>query len=174
MPQDSGAVKILMARSCVDSLKAKKFAIWNFAMALIELIYTSFSEADTQERDVRDILASSETNNVATSITGLLLFDGERYIQILEGDIKDVESLYEVICQDDRHHALELLHKGGIANRSFSNWRMAYESMPKGLLAHLAESMGVFSLELEDAPLSSGESFGAKLNGMFMDAIAAE
>ena len=51
---------------------------------------------------------------------------------------------------------------------------MAYEAMPKGLLAHLAESMGVFSLELEDVPLGRGESFGAKLNGLFMDAIAAE
>ena len=58
-------------------------------MAIIELIYTSFAEADTQDRDVRDILGSSEKNNRAHSITGLLLFDGEIYIQILEGETKD-------------------------------------------------------------------------------------
>ena len=143
-------------------------------MAMIELIYTSLAEADTQDRDVRDILGSSERNNRAHSITGLLLFDGQRYIQILEGETQDVETLYEVICQDARHHDLELLHKGGIIDRSFPNWRMAYEAMPKGLLAHLAESMGVFSLELADEPLGQGETFGAKLNGLFMDAIAAE
>ena len=143
-------------------------------MALIELIYTSLAEADTQCDDVRDILETSEVNNLAKSITGLLLFDGERYIQVLEGSPQDVEILYEVICHDARHHDLELVHKGGITGRSFTNWRMAYESLPKGILANLAESMGVFSLELEDAPLGQGETFGAKLNGMFMDSIAAE
>ena len=143
-------------------------------MAIIELIYTSLAEADTQDRDVRDILASSEKNNRANTITGLLLFDGERYIQILEGETQDVETLYEVICQDARHHDLELVHKGGITGRSFTNWRMAYESLPKGILANLAESMSIFSLELEDEPLGHGETFGAKLDGLFMDTIAAE
>lgn len=143
-------------------------------MALLELIYTSLAEANTQDRDVRDILEASETNNLVKSITGLLLFDGERYIQILEGDTQTVETLYEVICEDTRHYGVELLHKGEITGRSFTDWRMAYESLPKGILADLAENMGVFSLELEGEPLGSGESFGAKLNGMFMDAIAAE
>jgi len=36
-------------------------------MAIIELIYTSLAEADTQGRDVRDILGSSEKNNRAHS-----------------------------------------------------------------------------------------------------------
>ena len=143
-------------------------------MALLELIYTSLSEAQSDGNDVANILASSETNNRAHSITGLLLFDGDRYIQILEGKAQDVERLFEVISNDPRHHNLELLHQGAITGRSFENWRMAYEAMPKGLLAELAENMGVFSLTLEGEALESGESFGAKLNGMFMDAIAAE
>lgn len=143
-------------------------------MALTELIYTSLSEAKNARDNVIDILASSEKNNQALSITGLLLFDGDRYIQILEGDTQKVESLFGVIGKDPRHHNLELLHKGAVTERSFENWRMAYESMPKGLLADLAENMAVFSLELGDEPLGQGESFGARLNGMFMAAIAAE
>jgi len=59
--------------------------------------------------------------------------------------------------------------------RSFDDWRMAYEALPKGLLNELAENMAVYSLELDPRePLGAGESFGAKLNGMFMDAMAAE
>jgi len=53
-------------------------------------------------------------------------------------------------------------------------WRMAYEAMPAGLLDQLAENMAVFSLELNGAPLEGTASFGAKLNAMFMDGIAAE
>jgi len=51
---------------------------------------------------------------------------------------------------------------------------MAYEALPPGLLEELAENMAVFSMELDGETLDAGESFGAKLNGMFMDAIAAE
>lgn len=143
-------------------------------MALLELIYTSLAEAQNDTDDVQNILASSERNNVAISVTGLLLFDGERYIQILEGQPADVETLFSTIRADARHHGLELLHKGPIAGRSFETWRMAYEALPKGLLRELAENMAVYSLELGEEPLGAGESFGAKLNGMFMDAIAAE
>ena len=143
-------------------------------MDLIELIYTSLARVDSDVSDVQDILASSEKNNAAVSITGLLLFDGERYIQILEGMPSDVERLFDVIRDDSRHESLELIHKGGILSRSFKTWRMAYEAFPKGLLDTLAENMAVHSLESEDQIPATGESFGAKLNGMFMDAIAAE
>ena len=143
-------------------------------MALLELIYTSLSEANNDTDNVRDILTSSERNNVATSVTGLLLFDGERYIQILEGQAKDVEGLFVTISDDSRHTDLELLHKGPIVGRSFETWRMAYEALPKGLLNDLAENMAVYSMVQDEESLGMGESFGAKLNGMFIDAIAAE
>ena len=143
-------------------------------MALFELIYTSESQAQNKARDVSDILASSERNNAVNSVTGLLLFDGERYIQILEGERASVGNLFTVISADPRHYNLELLHKGEIAGRSFETWCMAYEELPKGLLEELAENMAVFSMELDEQPLVRGESFGAKLNGLFIDAIAAE
>ena len=143
-------------------------------MALLELIYTSLAEPKNQTKDVRDILESSERNNKASSVTGLLLFDSQRYIQILEGQAEDVETLFDVIGKDSRHHSLELLHKGKITGRSFETWRMAYEALPKGLLDDLAENMAVYSIEHDGETLDMGESFGAKLNGMFMDAIAAE
>ena len=143
-------------------------------MPLQELIYTSVSSAHGDKTEVKNILAASERNNVANSVTGLLIFDGHRYIQILEGETENVDRLYDVISKDSRHQQLELLHKGGITSRSFENWRMAYESLPKGLLEKLAENMAVFSMELNGAPLKTGESFGARLEAMFMDAMAAE
>ncbi len=143
-------------------------------MALQELIYTSVSSAEDDSDGVKNILDASERNNVTTSITGLLMFDGQRYIQVLEGETQDVDTLYEVIAQDPRHAQLELLHKGGMSRRSFRNWRMAYEALPPGLLGELAENMAVYSMELNGRELEAGESFGAKLNAMFLEAMAAE
>ena len=142
-------------------------------MTLQELIYTSLSYPATERSDVKSILASSERNNAAASISGLLLYDGGRFIQILEGEPAVVDKLYATITEDPRHHALELLHKGPIAERSFEDWRMAYEALPKGLLEELAENMAVLSMEMDDE-FDDGDSFGARLNGMFMEAMAAE
>jgi len=163
-----------MVRSCNMTAKIHRLKHREANMALLELIYTSLAEPKNQTKDVRDILESSERNNKASSVTGLLLFDSQRYIQILEGQAEDVETLFDVIGKDSRHHSLELLHKGKITGRSFETWRMAYEALPKGLLDDLAENMAVYSLEHDGETLDMGESFGAKLNGMFMDAIAAE
>lgn len=144
-------------------------------MALKELIYTSLARQPGTTKDVKDILQSSERNNVATGVTGLLLFDGDRYIQILEGTPENVTGLFATIQADPRHLQIELLHSGGISSRAFQNWRMAYEELPAGLLEDLAENMAVFAMDLEGGEiLDANESFGARLNGMFMDAIAAE
>ena len=64
-------------------------------MALQELIYTSLSLVQAEPDDVKDILTSSERNNKAASITGLLLYDGVRYIQVLEGDSSAVEQIFD-------------------------------------------------------------------------------
>jgi len=142
-------------------------------MSLQELIYTSVSSVHGDKAEVKNILAASELNNVANSVTGLLIFDGHRYIQILEGEAESVNHLYDVISKDSRHQELELLHVGGISARSFENWRMAYEALPPGLLADLAEKMAVISLEQNGEALTGEESFGARLNAMFIDAMAA-
>ncbi|WP_427454082.1 BLUF domain-containing protein [Litorimonas sp. WD9-15] len=143
-------------------------------MALQELIYTSLANPASSHAAVQDILKSSQRNNVAHEITGLLLFDGDRYIQILEGVPQNLDLLFSKISSDSRHHSLELLHRGPVASRAFSDWRMAYEEMPKGLLDDLAENMAVYAMENEGEILDPEDSFGARLNGMFMDAIAAE
>jgi len=142
-------------------------------MPLQELIYTSVSSAQSEKDEVSNILAVSEKNNAVSAITGLLMFDGHRYIQILEGEAESVNHLYDVISKDSRHQELELLHVGGISARSFENWRMAYEALPPGLLADLAEKMAVISLEQNGEALTGEESFGARLNAMFIDAMAA-
>ncbi len=140
-------------------------------MALQELIYTSLASREETAVDVSSILKTSERNNVSAGITGLLLFDGERYIQILEGLPDRVNTLFETIQSDPRHDQIELLHKGEVVERAFENWRMAYEVLPEGLLKHLAETVAVFSLEIEGEAKASSESFGARLYGMFMDAV---
>jgi len=143
-------------------------------MALQELIYTSLAVPSASHENVDDILAASQRNNVRREVTGLLLFDGARYIQILEGGTEDIEAIFGAITQDKRHHSLELIHRGNIEARAFDNWRMAYEELPDGILNEFAEKMSVYGLEITGETLAADESFGKRLDALFMDALAAE
>lgn len=97
---------------------------------MIELVYISKSRRNIEEQDIKNILCESRKNNSKMAITGLLLFDGVGlFIQALEGGRSHVESVYNKIFEDPRHHDIRLLHKKQISERSFSNWEMGFREI---------------------------------------------
>ncbi|USU09652.1 BLUF domain-containing protein [Sphingomonadaceae bacterium OTU29MARTA1] len=74
------------------------------------------------------ILAQSRRNNARARVTGLLFFDGKRFLQALEGDDASVDTTFARIQQDDRHHALVVLSNRDIERREFGEWAMAYNA----------------------------------------------
>lgn len=73
---------------------------------------------------LRDIVTVSSRNNARDGITGYLIFDGDTFLQILEGKQAAVETTYARIAADARHRDPTLLHSGTAAQRSFGNWAM--------------------------------------------------
>lgn len=73
---------------------------------------------------LRDIVTVSSRNNARDGITGYLIFDGETFLQILEGERAAVETTYARIAGDARHREATLLHAGTAEQRSFGNWAM--------------------------------------------------
>ena len=78
--------------------------------------------------DPSTILAQSRRNNARARITGLLFFDGKRFLQALEGDEAQVDATFTRIQQDERHHALVVLSNRAIETREFGEWAMAYNA----------------------------------------------
>ena len=72
------------------------------------------------------ILAASRRNNARVRVTGLLFFDGKRFLQALEGEEDAVDDTFARIQRDDRHQALVVLSNRVIATREFGEWAMAY------------------------------------------------
>lgn len=92
-----------------------------------QLVYIS-SMRRQADVDPATILAQSRRNNAAAGITGLLFFDGKRFLQALEGEEAAVDATFARIQQDERHHALVLLSNRDIAAREFGVWAMAYKA----------------------------------------------
>ncbi|KQR87969.1 BLUF domain-containing protein [Sphingomonas sp. Leaf343] len=78
------------------------------------------------EVDLDGILTVSRLRNGTDGITGLLLADGTRYLQALEGEADAVRACYARIAQDDRHCDIVTVADEAIAQRQFGTWSMDY------------------------------------------------
>ncbi len=87
--------------------------------------YLYISTAPTLPREeVDSILATSARNNPARGITGLLLFNGRNFLQLLEGEEGQVNALMETIFADPRHSGVSVLDRRGIVARTCPDWAM--------------------------------------------------
>ncbi len=99
-------------------------------MHLYQIVYTSrnciLGTPEQIEAEIASILNTSRKNNGPAGITGALLFNGHGFAQVLEGPVEAVEATYERIQCDPRHSDVVLLNNGETAERTFSDWSMAY------------------------------------------------
>lgn len=129
---------------------------------LVELLYCSVSETPQLTNvDLDHILASARRRNALEKITGMLLYYRGEFVQILEGEKKSVENMYEkFIGPDPRHTALNKVHQNTISHRSFSEWSMGFvgtaeieSPMPSSVMGIL---MNMLTDEAKSKPLSLG------------------
>ncbi len=94
---------------------------------MLQLTYISTAAASIGQTDVDAILHQSRRNNAARALTGMLLFDGRRFLQHLEGDDAAIDAVYERIRADERHRAIVQLSRRTVDTRVFDGWSMAFE-----------------------------------------------
>lgn len=93
-------------------------------MSLLQIIYVS-TAAPHQAIEPDVMLAKARRNNGRDGITGMLYFDGTRFMQAMEGPAEKVEATLARIKADPRHRAMVVLAKRQIETREFGEWAMA-------------------------------------------------
>ncbi|WP_380873944.1 blue-light sensor BLUF [Sphingomonas sp. DBB INV C78] len=93
-------------------------------MQLKSMTYTSRARLDLDDTDVNEIYQAARHLNALDGITGLLLFDGVRFLQIVEGVEAAVDDLMARLRHDPRHSAIEVRDERAIDARSFADWSM--------------------------------------------------
>lgn len=96
---------------------------------MLSLIYVSTSVKLLNDEELLDILKVSRENNSSRDVTGLLLYKGGNFMQVLEGPDEVVEALYEMIKTDPRHKDVFVLSREQISNRQFPAWEMAFQNL---------------------------------------------
>lgn len=120
-------------------------------MRLTQLLYCSRAENEITHEDTEAILAKSRSNNALKNITGFLCNNEQYFIQLLEGNYRELNDTYNKIVADPRHNKLTLLLYQSTSKRLFPNWTMGYipdNQYINDLLRKYVDETGLLELEL--------------------------
>ena len=88
---------------------------------LTTIIYRSHISADVPVKILPGMVEKASLLNASHQITGILLFNGTHFFQILEGPEEGVMTIYNRICADRRHHNVVELMRDYSPYRRFGN-----------------------------------------------------
>lgn len=95
-------------------------------MELKSLTYTSMARLDLTAQDIIEIHRVARERNALDGITGLLIFNGTHFLQVVEGTEPAIEDLVGRLRKDPRHHYLEVRDEQKILERRFPDWSMEF------------------------------------------------
>lgn len=97
---------------------------------LVRVVYQSTSLIARVEgafrAELASILESCARRNPALGVTGALIYERGRFVQLLEGPVDSVDALLDDIETDVRHGLFHILWRTPADSRLFENWSMAF------------------------------------------------
>lgn len=113
---------------------------------MLSITYVSSAVRLFSRAELVDLLETSQKANEKHGITGMLLYRGGNFIQVIEGEDDTVSQLYENIKADPRHKDVTLLSKDPVIFRQFPDWSMGFRNIDR----MTQEELAGFSKFLED------------------------
>ncbi len=91
---------------------------------LSTVVYRSRAVAALPPSALHDLTVAAQSRNSRESVTGLMLYDQERFFQWLEGPPDCVDRIMNSIRNDSRHTDIEILNAQSATRRMFDGWSM--------------------------------------------------
>lgn len=123
----------------------------------MHLIYISTATSLPSEDDLEELLKQSRVRNLRQNITGMLLYSNATYLQVLEGESKDVHEIYDSILNDPRNTGNIILLEESIKQRDFPTWTMGFKNLENFSPEELPGFINIFSGKIDkDIALARG------------------
>jgi len=97
--------------------------------ALTHLIYASSATHLMSPTELFELLQKSRDKNRRAGLTGMLLYRGGNFLQVLEGEAQAVEAIYRIIEQDPRHRQVTHILRQTVSQRIFHEWEMGFTNL---------------------------------------------
>ena len=94
---------------------------------MYQLVYVSTATREFNGKELADLLQVARRNNGRDGVTGMLLYHGGSFFQVLEGDEEKVREIFDRVERDPRHQKVTVLHEEEqVDSRDFPDWSMAW------------------------------------------------
>jgi hypothetical protein len=118
------------------------------------LAYVSKAKSRKISMDINAILKVATKNNAKHGVTGMLLVRSGIFFQLLEGEKKDVLTIFQKIVKDPRHEKIEILlevEEAG-SDRFFPKWSMGLVDDVDDDFAHQNIIENLYNLVISPKP----------------------
>lgn len=109
-------------------------------MTLHAFAYVSDAVEGIGAADIDRILAAASSFNRVAGVTGVLMFDGRRFLQYLEGPDDGVASVAQRVINARSHGQIRELARGEVATRHFPRWTMASARIESEVMRAIVEA----------------------------------
>lgn len=92
------------------------------------ILYMSEGVRHFEPEEMSLLSNSWSISNALVGITGLLLYDGRRFMQLIEGKASETKSLMRYIERDHRHTNIAKMLDEPIEERQFAGWALRQQS----------------------------------------------
>jgi hypothetical protein len=93
---------------------------------LIQHIYVSHAAPTFAEHEIPDLLRQIRPENAKHEITGMLIYTGTAFLQVLEGPQANVNAVFDRILRDRRHLRVTSVVHEPLDQRRFNDWTMDF------------------------------------------------
>jgi len=104
----------------------------SIAYPIRSLIYVSDASPQLSPDDLEAIHHAAVTLNALDGVTGLLVYNGDRFMQIVEGAADAIEDLLQRLSRDPRHANLSVRSDQTVETKSFPDWSMSLLKVSAG------------------------------------------
>ena len=92
---------------------------------LIQAIYVSLAAPDFTEHETLQLLRQARTANRKHDVSGMMLYIGGHFLQVLEGSPAMVDVVSSTLFRDTRQ--MQCIAREPIVEREFPEWTMGFE-----------------------------------------------
>ena len=110
------------------------------------------------DEELRKLLQGARLSNQEQNITGALVYGDGQFMQVIEGEEAVLASLYARLLNDPRHERVVKLADKQVAQRSFTEWSMAFQTLTPDQFTDLFGYVAPARLDLQVPSLSAADA----------------
>jgi hypothetical protein len=95
-----------------------------YVSPMLRLAYVSNARLGLNQNDLDSIMHRAKLRNKLAGVTGVLLFNGVNFMQVLEGERARTLNIYDGVLRDSRHGAIKTILQEKIDHLTYPAWGM--------------------------------------------------